>query len=244
MTTILDYDKLKKDFLNDKTQSFDLEITNSGFKIVFKESDEFKKHWYMLPPDLFRNQTEIAIIRPIGCTNKEAFTHELLHAYLFTQGFKPFSQKNYAHYSKKNKDFRAAFEGSAPDRTIYNAIQHPKMIPLFIGAGFQKENFRTDKDEIQLGLEYEYSLLQNKKPYQDYFINFIRHYSRVNDCPTDKYLPEYSVYVNKLKKFHNELYDIFQRHWDEWVIQDSFDFENIFISLTDELEANYIKNSR
>jgi len=231
MRSVLNWDELKKEFITPQTQKYENEIVSSGYTIVFEESNKYTKDWYITPPNTFIKQTEISIVRPIDSTNKAAFTHELLHAYLFTQGFRPLNtRETFDHFFKKNTNFKSAFYGSQPDRSIYNAIQHAKMIPLFTKAGYHKDDFRTDSD-MPVCLQTEYKSLQNKNTYQDYFMNFIKFYSRVNDCPAEKQLADYTNYANKLKCLDKELYGIFCSHWNLWILQDNFEFENIFISL-------------
>lgn len=242
MTITLNWDDLRKEFLIPKTQIFEDEINRSGFKIAFQESDRFEIDWFMQPPNTFNGKKEITIVRPIGSTNKSAFTHELLHAYLFVKGFRPLNTKKcFDHYKNKNLNFKAAYDGSPLD-ALYNAFQHPKMLPLFVDAGFEKENFRTDKEK-QIDLADEYNSIQSKNPYQNYFINFIKFYSRVSDCPSDKFLSDYLVYKEKLNSYHGGLYNIFERHLNKWVIQDNYEFDDIYTSLLDDLEVEYLKNS-
>jgi hypothetical protein len=165
----------------------------------------------------------------------ECFTHEILHLYLFKNGFSTFFLDHIQYYNKLSITLlnpKETLDG------IANAISHYKMLPLFTNElNMQKEIFFPN--HIRYINDQDITRLKNINAYpsQEIFTNFIRHYFNARYYFSDILNAEYNNYFNELSVINNELYSILDGVCNEWEKNiNEYDNVNFFTSLYNQLE--------
>lgn len=184
----------------------------------------------------------VSVFAGIDYPNIESFSHEILHLYLFINGFKTFYIEYVIMFSNLFKTLIKPFETL---NEISNTISHFKMYPLFTeklkmdGSKFLSNinNYMSD-DHLK-------DLLKNKKgnsqDLQYYFTNFIRHYFDVRyDFPF--ILSEKNKYfLTQLKNIDEKLFTILEECCIAWEADIcNYDNEEFFCTLIFKLDQ-YLK---
>lgn len=214
-----------------------LRYDKNKFVLTIKEDDTNKKigdAWCF--DACYENMT---ITRPLNDSNKNYFTHELLHSYLYVNGFYLTNKINIL--KDKEKVFKTVF-GNV-ENGFLNALQHLKMFPMFCEAGFNPNQFVTD-----FGTDHKVNdkliALKSRIPYELYFKNYIELYSIVIDNSNKDKKDNYLIVQEELKKMDIELFDTLENTIENWKMKSApdFCFDNIYKTLVDRL-AGIFKNN-
>src|SRR5258706_8915821 len=112
-----------EDCLNEKTRKIFHRPIKIGFDIQLEVNPTLENgQWGMMP--------SYTILAPNETPNKSAFTHELLHIYLFSIGF----NETETIYRNANEDNLFNYEFI---ESTNNDLAHLKMVDVFLDSGFQ-----------------------------------------------------------------------------------------------------------
>lgn len=159
---------------------------------------------------------EIVVIEvDIHNPNPAAFTHELLHLYLKTEGVQ--IVRDLKKKITGDGDLTEIFSTSLRVH-IGNCLEHVKMLPLFLSHGFKNEEFIQDYnmriiDEEQMHFLEQYYWKDGKteRLMADSFIGKFFAMKASNNPSFD-----YSGYYQRFEKLDHNLYEIHQRFWEAW----------------------------
>jgi len=187
--------------------------------------------------------TDVSIIAGNDFPNVESFSHEMLHLYLFANGFNAFGLTLYAFFERLKVNLH---DPTDVINGILNAIAHCKMLPIFIDELKMKEElfFSSSKkfvdNERIVSLIVRQRNLPNNPPL--YFTEFIRCFFDLRYHFQDKLDNSYNLYTKKLKVLDPALFHILDDNCKKWEYSSGFDntdfFHNVYEQLNDYLMAN------
>jgi hypothetical protein len=181
---------------------------------------------------------DVTIIAGNDYPNPFSFSHEMLHLYLFANGFSSFGLKLIDSYPKLSTNL-INHEDSIND--ILNVMAHPKMIPIFTNR-LRMPELKFFAKRIRLVHDVDIDKLKHgfNPSGNDFSINFTNYlrfffYSRYN-C-LQEFDVDYLKYNSELKEIDNQLFDILDKTCSIW---DKYpeDYNNIafFYYMFSELE--------
>lgn len=187
----------------------------------------------------YRNGDQnVFIVAGSNYPNIESFTHEMLHLYLFANGFKVYLAKDISDFEILRVRLLS------PSETldgIANLISHYKMLPIYINelkmekAKFFADAYQYVTDDNLGDLEKNYSKTDSVR-----FTNFVRHFFDTRYHFSEIYKEPYSNYTRQLELIDKTLYIILDNHCSEWEKKiTSYDNTHFFNSLFNALE-NYL----
>jgi hypothetical protein len=194
--------------LTDRTKSLLDSLKSQGYNIELEVRPELKDQlegaWGVIPT--------YKIVAENDLVNKEAFTHELLHVYLFTLSFKDcdliFKNINNGIYLF-NREFILATN---------NNLAHFKMVAVFERLGFDKNLFfgtslQTQLDETNKHVDEITTTDPNIKMQE-----FINAYSSTR-LLRQLFSLDTSTIEGKLRLLDNNLFEICEEEFTKWITQ-------------------------
>lgn len=220
--------------LDNRNKDFYIENIASNLNVTLISSETNSNVWQAIYRD---NDKNAFIVAGNDFPNIESFTHEMLHLYLFVNGFNTFGLTSILFYEKLNRNL---IESKKTINGISNAISHYKMLPIFI------EELKMEKDlffpsQIQYvnnnlltNLEENFKNDLANRP--NHFTNFIRHFFDIRYHFSHNLEKEYSNYKERLKVIDNELFNILNRSCETWEKSEGFDNTDFFNTMYSQLE--------
>lgn len=164
----------------------------------------------------------------------ESFTHEILHLYLYINGYSTFYY-GYAQCFPNLVNYIGELEATLDG--ISNIISHKKMLPIFVERLRMNKDHFFSKDGIQFLPESSIEKIKNNfhtvpEEFSENFTNFIRHYFNTRYCFFDSLIDKYEQYQNDLRQTDPNLFGIMEacsRAWDSDL--NNFENTNFFTDL-------------
>ncbi|HUC82981.1 MAG TPA: hypothetical protein VMR70_18880 [Flavisolibacter sp.] len=214
-----------EDNLNEKTSGMLENLKAQGYYVELevnrKYTPQLKGAWGMVPVYKIVSQND----EP----NPAAFTHELLHVYLFTQGFVD-GEKVYREVFRENHLLSPGWI-----REINNTLAHFKMVHLFIKLDFAKEQFfkGTPLDEWKHLRKF---LLQIQPRTRDTIQQFVTAHATLR-LLKDFFAIDTSEGEAHLAQVDTTLFGICDEVIDRWIAVTDADNLRWYLNLRDRLQA-------
>lgn len=167
---------------------------------------------------IYRNgSNEVTIFAGNDYPNVECFTHEILHLFLFKNGFKPLSEENLIGYDNFGQSLVTPTQIL---KNIENQTAHYKMLPIYIDQlQYDKDLFFSKDNQPILqcnldALENDFKIKLGKMKIP--FTNFLTIYFDTRYHFSVEYEDQYSMFQSKLKEIDSELFSILTYHCEEW----------------------------
>lgn len=183
---------------------------------------------------------------PNSNVSSAGFTHELLHIFLYTEGFYVAGTLIVAldQYHKLSEKFPYDLF-----HYVGNCLEHQKMLPHFLEMKFNIEDFiydyyinkLTDADIVNIK-----KLFSSKKNFRKIYYSkgihcYIKTYFSVIGDPNENF--NHKENLKKLKKLDVKLYQILENCWTEWKKVNNKEYVHVLRKFIFELE-NWSKNKK
>jgi len=214
--------------LNEKNEIFYNENIKPYTNITLENNIKDNNIWEV---SFTSNSTDIIIKAGNDFPNVESFSHEMLHIYLFLNGFNccyidylPFYRQLCSNICMINETICG----------IANAISHYKMLPIYIDIlKMDKIKFCSDWDPkiTDADLLNLRSSMYDKKIDSCNFTKFIRFYFNSRYNFSDELNNKFSVYQKELKSKDAVLYGILENCCNGWDNSNDYKNSKFFIQL-------------
>lgn len=169
-----------------------------------------------------------------------AFTHELLHVYMKSQGLK--IVWNMKDRIENDSDLQSVFSTSLRVH-IGNCLEHVKMLPLFLERGYSREDFLMDYHERTM-METDVKSLEDNYYCKGGVVlktvdNYIGKYFAMKASANPEF--DYSQALMGFKAIDPSLYQILDGFWHDWLKYQIGDPQEKYLNFMDSFLEN-IKN--
>ncbi|HWW40425.1 hypothetical protein [Pedobacter sp.] len=207
MDSTIDYTRL----IDPRNEDIFEEI-QSKFKVSFEPSFNGEHSVYTIG-------NSITFYIPVGVYSADAFTHELLHAYI--DYHEAYIGGNFKNTMWQSNILKQLLDLPLAEH-ITNSIAHTLMLPLYLKMGFEKSMFLLDYHEFktepgfisQIARYYKQGTLYNFSAVR----NFIGKYFAFKCDPNPTF--NYDAELLRLKKIDNQLYQILEAYFIRWADYD------------------------
>ncbi|MDN3725401.1 hypothetical protein QRD02_13515 [Aequorivita sp. SDUM287046] len=182
---------------------------NEYFKITLKENS---KSGYLtnFSPE------EVTIYIDKENMGPAPFTHELLHLYIKQK--QTLILEDFSERTEDDHELLHLFSQKVVNH-ICNCLEHFKMLPMYLGMGFEKDHFTKDfhkqmmdqKDMERITGTYLKNGIYDGKAVQDFMGKFFS----MKSSPNKSF--DYETYFTALSQLDAPLYGILDRFWDSWL---------------------------
>ncbi len=189
------------------------EDLNSAYNIelIYTKREDYMIHSQGMNATIFIKEDDIC---------GASFTHELLH--LWIRKHNCFIGIHLDKSLRYDSDIGHFFHDYFL-QFLGNAVDHMKMLPVFLAMGYPTKKFIRDYALDKLP-EHEFLIIQRGLPrktwfstyYTKYcFLNFIGKYFALMSCPNDSF--DYPTRLAQLESLNPQLYEILERFSKGWV---------------------------
>jgi len=156
---------------------------------------------------------------PIGVYSADAFTHELLHAYI--DYHEAYIGGNFKNTMWQSNIFKQVFDLPLAEH-VTNSIAHSLMLPIYLERCFERSMFLLDYHEFktepgfigQIARNYKQGALHNLSAIRNFIGKFFAF--KCDPNPTFNYDTE----LYQLRKIDTQLYQILQNYFQRWANYD------------------------
>jgi len=207
-------DAVLQQLLDDRNKSFWDEIHEVFVPTVLLcESRHYAFH-------LFEKKAQFFV--PVSNLSKEAFTHELMHIWLRSKNI--FITNFLLNRLREEPLLYWSFTDNMFEQLGY-WLEHVKMLPYFIGAGFKKEKFTEDYDQYKCSpMHWQIMLAGMSNPSKKVPLPcldlYVSRFFAMKTCCNEWF--DYTPYFEAMQNIRPELFQILDRFWNLWL---QFDIE-------------------
>ena len=144
-----------------------------------------------------------------------AFTHELLHVYLKSEGLE--IVWDFRERVQRDPELQKIFSTSLRVH-IGNCLEHNKMLPLFLSLGFAREDFLRDYHIKIMGVSQVKDLEKNYLRFDKVDLNsvdtFIGKYFAMAASVNPNF--DYKPVLQRLQEIDHLLFSILNNFWESW----------------------------
>lgn len=184
------------------------EKVQSKFEVSFEPS-------YNGEHSVYNIENSITFYIPVGVYSVDAFTHELLHAYI--DYYEAYIGGNFKNTMWQSNILKQLLDLPLAEH-ITNSIAHTLMLPLYLERGFERNMFLLDYHEFkaepgfvgQIARYYKQGALYNLSAIR----NFIGKYFAFKCDPNPVF--NYDAELLQLKKIDPQLYQILEAYFTRW----------------------------
>ena len=223
MDSTIDHTRL----INSRNEDL-FEKVQSKFEVSFEPSYNGEHSVYTIG-------NSITFYIPVGVYSVDAFTHELLHAYI--DYHEAYIGGNFKNTMWQSNILKQLLDPPLAEH-ITNSIAHTLMLPLYLERGFERSMFLLDYHVFkaepgfvgQIARYYKQGGLYNLSAIR----NFIGKYFAFKCDPNPTF--NYNAELLQLKKIDNQLYQILEAYFTRWA---GYDFTTDPLSEYREINADF-----
>lgn len=156
---------------------------------------------------------------PIGVYSADAFTHELLHAYI--DYHEAYIGGNFKNTMWQSNILKQLFDLPLAEH-ITNSIAHTLMLPIYLERGFERSMFLLDYHEFKMDPGFIGQITRNYKQGALHNLSAIRNFiGKFFAFKCDPNLTfNYDTELHQLRKIDTQLYQILQNYFQRWANYD------------------------
>jgi len=223
MDSTIDHTRL----INSRNEDL-FEKVQSKFEVSFEPSYNGEHSVYTIG-------SSITFYIPVGVYSVDAFTHELLHAYI--DYHEAYIGGNFKNTMWQSNILKQLLDPPLAEH-ITNSIAHTLMLPLYLERGFERSIFLLDYHEFkaepgfigQIARYYKQGALYNLSAIR----NFIGKYFAFKCDPNPTF--NYNAQLLQLKEIDTQLYQILEDYFTRWA---GYDFTADLLSEYRDINADF-----